>query len=148
MTKQIAATSRYFGLVLVAVAVATASACDLGELTGLYRGPRPSKVGLTNETAIVRSITPQSGGAARLILDRVRYLDGGDPHNIDRVIQAVLLQGGPANLQPDDTVSVSTTFLEIRDVGDLTEVPDWPGHKYHEYPLGFHQVTAIQRTTP
>lgn len=148
MTRRFAAAAHYFVLVLVAAAAATSAGCNLGDLTGLYRGPRPSTVGLTNEAVLVRSITAQSGGSARLILDRVRYIDAGDPHNIDRVIQAVLPQGGPANLQTNDRVLISTTFIEIRDVGDLEEVPDWPGHKYPEYPLGFHQVTAIQRTTP
>lgn len=135
-------------LALACVALAATGCGDiLGWLGGTYRGPLPRKEGLTGETVILRTVQPQPG--ERLILDRVRYLEGGDPHNVNRVIRVITAdvqaQVDALNLQTGDRLIVSTRFIQIDDAAELREVPDWPGHGYHEYPIGLHSLTAIAR---
>lgn len=142
-------TNRASFLAVLAACVFATAACDsiLGWASGAYRGPRPDEAPLSGEAVIVRSIHPQPTIDV-LILDRVRYLDG-DPHNVNRVVQAVTTdihaQVRGLNLRVGDRLVVSTRFEGIGEVGDLREVPDWPGHRYHEYPIGLHALTAVAR---
>lgn len=141
-------------LVLVAACCALlAAGCDalggliLGEA---YRGPRPAAEGITGEVAVVRLVEVVPSGQTVLLLDRVRYMQAGDPHNVNRVVRAV---SGEAMREPvaalhlgaGDQVVISTQFQGVvKVVGSMT-VPDWPGHSAYEYPIGFHSLTAIAR---
>lgn len=137
-------------LAALALCVLALSGCGdvLDRLTGAYRGPLPDREGLSGETVIVRSISAGTS-SHRLVLDRVRYLDSGDPHDVNRVILAFSMdlytQVQAMNLRPGDRLVVSTTFFQMGETGDLSEVPDWPGHDYVEFPIGAHQVTAVAR---
>lgn len=134
----------------LAVCALAASGCGdvIDGLTGGYRGPLPAREGLSGETVIVRSISA-GADSHRLVLDRVRYLDAGDPHDVNRVILAysmdLFAQVQALNPQPGDRLVVSTTFFQMGETGDLGEVPDWPGHDHVEFPIGAHHVTAIAR---
>lgn len=142
------------GILLAAVALVGLSVAGCGDilgwLSGAYDGPRPNQDPLSSETVIVRSRAPQS--ADRLLLDRVRYLEGGDPHNVNRVIYAVTSevqdQVDALGLQTGDRLVVSTRFQGIAETGDLKEVPNWPGHDYFEYPIAQHVLTSIARAAP
>jgi hypothetical protein len=119
----------------------------LGWLSGAYEGPRPNREPLNGETVILRS-TPAAADDW-LLLDRVRYLEGGDPHDVNRVIYAITAdvreQLSALNPRAGDRLVVSTRFVEIHNTGDLRQVPDWPGHDYAEYPVGLHALTAVAR---
>lgn len=139
--------------VLVIVAAATTSACDVADrLIGAYRGPMPKQEAITNEVAIIRSV--QSGpGAVRFLADRVRYLEAGKPHDVNRVVLVVTTaanweQVSAMALTAGERVTFSSEFLGNTDASDLREVPDWPGHDYLEYPIGQHVLTSIARTSP
>jgi hypothetical protein len=144
------------GLVLTAALLASVAtgACDsvFAVLTGVYRGPRPAHENIESEVVVVRSLNRQPSGVARLVLDRVRYVDGGDPHNVNRVVQGLTTHVQPAfdalNIQAGDRLVVSTTFVQVSEAGGLSEVPNWPGHDYAEYPIGLHYLTAVARATP
>lgn len=137
-------------LAALAVCALASAGCDalLGSLTGAYSGPLPEREGLSGETVIVRSISAGTD-SHRLVLDRVRYLDAGDTHDVNRVILAysmdLFAQVQALNPQPGDRLVVSTTFFQMGETGDLREVPDWPGHDHVEFPIGAHQVTAVAR---
>jgi hypothetical protein len=137
-----------------ALASITAGGCDsiISELSGAYRGPRPGSENITSEVVIVRSINRQPGGVARLVLDRVRYSENGDPHDVNRVVQALTNQVQPAfdalNVAIGDRLVVSTSFIQVGETGDLDEVPNWPGHNYPEYPIGLHRLTAVAKAAP
>lgn len=115
-----------------------------------YRGPRPAEEDISNEVAIVRSADVTESGQTVLLIDRVRYVEAGDPHNVNRVVQ---VRSGAAmrdtvaalNLGRGDRVLISTDYQGVTNViGDMS-VPDWPGHTAYEYPIGIHAVTAITR---
>jgi hypothetical protein len=136
---------------LTLTALAAAGCGDiLGWLSGAYDGPRPNREPLSSETVILRSAPVRADDW--LILDRVRYLEGGDPHDVNRVIYAITAdmreQLAALNPQTGDRLIVSTRFVEIHDTGDLRQVPDWPGHDYYEYPVGLHALTSIARAAP
>jgi hypothetical protein len=129
------------------------TACDaVGDLLfgPNYEGPPPAAEGISNEVAIVRNIHMVTGGAV-LLLDRVRYLDTGDPHNVNRVVRVSTGTAGPEavavlNLERGDRVVVSTQYRGTVNVAELASIPDWPGHRAHVYPIGFHFITVIART--
>ena len=136
---------------LVACAL-VAGGCDtFGNLLfgEAYRGPRPAAEGLNGELAIVRRIdvTPRS---IVLLLDRQRYVDASDPHNVNRVVNASTANAGPEavaalNLTRGDRIVVSTEYAgTVNTIGSMS-IPDWPGHNAYEYPIGFHYLTAITR---
>ncbi len=134
---------------LVACAVALAGCDVVGRISGAYRGPSPAQEGITSEVVIIRSV--QTGPQAiRFLADRVRYLEGGDPHDVNRVVRAGTSldnweQVRDLGLTVGDRVTISTRFAYIGDASELDEVPDWPGHDFREYPIGVHVLTAISR---
>lgn len=144
------------GFVLTAALLASVAtgACDsvFAVLTGVYRGPRPAHENIESEVVIVRSINRQPSGVALLILDRVRYSENGDPHDVNRVVEALTTQVQSAfdelNVRVGDRLVVSTSFIQVGETGDLREVPNWPGHNYAEYPIGLHYLTVVARATP
>jgi hypothetical protein len=135
---------------LIAVTLALCS-CDLvGRISGAYRGPVPKQEAITNEIVIIRSLEPGPQGAFGFVADRVRYLEAGRPHDVNRVVRVrtpldIAEQAAALNLSVGERVTISTRFAYIGDASDLTEVPDWPGHDYREYPIGVHLLTEISR---
>lgn len=132
---------------LLAIVVAAISGCDFLNVTGEYRGPSPERIGLLAEEVIVRRI--ESNGE-RLIVDRVRYTS--DPHNVNRVVSVnpvtLKSQTDALNLRAGDHLVISTEFVQIGEIVDLPEIPNWPGHSYVEFPIGLHKLTAVARTAP
>ena len=45
-----------------------------------------------------------------------------------------------------DRVVISTNYGYTGDAAEMTEVPDWPGHDFYEYPIAVHMLTSIRRT--
>lgn len=136
-------------LLLVACSVALAGCDFVGRISGAYRGPSPAQEGITNEVVIIRSI--QTGPQAiRFLADRVRYVEDGDPHDVNRVVRAGTSLDNweevrDMNVAVGERVTISTRFAYIGDASDLDEVPDWPGHDFREYPIGVHVLTGISR---
>ena len=116
-----------------------------------YSGPPPAAEGISGEVAVVRLIEMVPSGQSVLLVDRPRYVDAGDPHNVNRVVRVASGEAmrdpvAALNLQRGDRVVISTEYRgAVTVVGDLT-VPDWPGHSAYEYPIGYHALTAISRT--
>jgi F420-0:gamma-glutamyl ligase-like protein len=129
---------------MLAVAI---SGCDFASITGAYRGPMPAKVGLVAEEVIVRRIESEG---RHLIVDRVRF--AGDPHNVNRVVSvntsALKTQTDALNLKGGDHVVISTEFVQVGEIVDFPEVPNWPGHNAVEFPIGLHRLTAVARPAP
>ena len=145
---------RSLALTAALLASVATGACDsiVGVLTGAYRGPRPAGDNIASEVVIVRSINRQPSGVALLILDRVRYSENGDPHDVNRVAEALTTQVQPAfdalDVHVGDRLVVSTTFIQVGETGELRQVPNWPGHDYPEYPIGVHYLTAVAKAAP
>lgn len=138
-------------LILAAACATFTGGCDvLGIVSQAYRGPVPEREPIVEEVVIVRSITSWSQGV-QIVADRVRYLEGGKPHDVNRVVRVQTANQElvtPLNLEVGDRVVISTDFAGIGDAAEMTEVPDWPGHDFYEYPIGVHVLTAIRRTAP
>jgi hypothetical protein len=138
-------------LILVAACAMFAGGCDvLGIISQAYRGPVPDREPIVEEVVIIRKVG-SSGEVLLFVADRVRYLEGGKPHNVNRVVRVQTADQAmvtPLNLVVGDRVVISTSFASIGDAAEMTEVPDWPGHRYYEYPIGVHVLTAIRRTAP
>jgi len=116
----------------------------------VYRAPQPVAENLSSEVAIVRSIEFTPSGRSGLVLERVRFAEAGDPHNVNRVIQAVSGEAmrdavAALDLRRGDRVVVSTTFVSVTNTIGNNGVPDWPGHNAYEYPIGIHAITALTR---
>src|SRR5215213_8938859 len=103
-------------LALVAACAVTVAGCNaLSDFVSgeKYRGPRPAEEDIATEVAIVRSADVTESGQTVLLIDRVRYVDAGDPHNVNRVVQ---VRSGAAmrdtvaalNLGRGDRVLIST----------------------------------------
>jgi hypothetical protein len=139
------------GVLLLAVCAAALVGCDfVGRISGAYRGPIPKAEAIASEVVIIRSIQPGPEGAFGFIADRVRYLEGGAPHNVNRVVRVrtspeIKEQAAAMSLAVGERITISTQFAYIGDAIDLAEVPDWPGHEFLEYPIGVHLLTAISR---
>ena len=124
----------------------------LGRISGAYRGPVPEREPIVEEVVIIRKVTSWSQGV-ELVADRVRYLEAGKPHDVNRVVR---VQTSPANqeqvaamgLVVGERVTISTRFAGIGDAAEMTEVPNWPGHGFYEYPIAEHVLTSITRTGP
>lgn len=140
---------------LLCAAALPAAGCErvLNYVTNSYTGPAPQKVDLVAETVIIRRISSdESSRIQRMFVDRERYL-ASDPHSIDRVVQVlpyeVLGAVSALNLQVGDRVRISTRYQGYAEAGDLGRfVPDWPFDKYHEYPIGEHVLTAVEKIAP
>lgn len=115
-----------------------------------YDGPRPAKDDIRGETAIVRYADTASAGNLSFIVDRTRFVDSGDPHDVNRVVKvftddSTVAQVRELELRPGDRVRISTRYARETETADLTEVPNWPGHGHYEYPIGLHRFTAVER---
>jgi hypothetical protein len=146
-------TSRRAALIALSGYALIAGGCDVvGRISGAYRGPVPARDPIVEEVVIVRKVGA-SGEVVLFVADRVRYLEAGKPHDVNRVVR---VQPSPANqeevaalgLAVGDRVTISTSFAGIGDAAEMTEVPDWPGHGFYEYPIAVHVVTSIRRTSP
>ena len=140
-------------LAFVAACALPAAGCSgLGDaLFGeAYRGPAPAAEGIAGELAVVRLVEVVPSGQTVLLIDRVRYLEAGEPHDVNRVVRAVSGEAmrdavAALNLGRGDRVVISTQYQgTVTVVGSMT-VPDWPGHDAYPYPIGFHAITAIAR---
>lgn len=136
---------------LVAGVGLLAAGCSgiMDSVSGRYRGPQPLSEGLSGEVVVIRRATALPAGSA-FIVDRVRFVEAGDPHNINRVVEVVTTEAtrnqvGGLNLRAGDRVVLSTAFQAITtQVGSLG-IPDWPGPGRYEYPIGFHHITSVAR---
>jgi hypothetical protein len=142
---------RAWALILAAACVMFAGGCDvLGRISGAYRGPVPDREAIVDEVVIVRSIASWSQGV-QIVADRVRYLEAGKFHDVNRVVRVQTATHElvtPLNLVVGDRVAITTNFAGVGDAAEMTEVPDWPGHDFYEYPIGVHVLTSIRRTVP
>ena len=145
---------RGFGLLALAAACAlpAAGCIALSDFVSgeKYRGPRPAHEDITDEVAIVRKVEVVPPGDHVLLVDRVRYTDAGDPHNVNRVVRvgpgAELRDSVAAlNLIPGDRVLISTRYTGTTNVIGSMSVPDWPGHTAYEYPISLHAITSMAR---
>lgn len=140
-------------LALVATCALPAAGCDaFGDLVlgKNYSGPRPAAEGMTSEVAVVRLVEVVPSGQTVLLVDRERYVEAGDPHNVNRVVrvasgEAMRQAVAALNLAPGDRVVLSTQYQGAVNVIGSMNVPDWPGHSAYEYPIAFHAITAITR---
>lgn len=140
-------------LALVAACALPVAGCNaIGDLVlgERYRGPRPAAEGIVDEVAVVRLVEVLPSGQTVLLIDRVRYADAGDPHNVNRVVrvasgEAMREAVAALGLERGDRVVISTEYQGAVNVIGPMSVPDWPGHTAYEYPIGFHAITAIGR---
>lgn len=141
---------------LVALAMlATLAGCDdlINGASRGYTGPQPAQEALAGETALVAQVRTGAPGQVVLILDRLRFVEAGRPHDVNRVVKvwttaANQAEVGALGLGAGDRVTVSTAFVRIDEGGGAMGVDDWPGHDAMEYPIGAHQITAIARVSP
>ena len=140
---------------LAALALLSACAgCDLIDAaSGGYNGPLPARDGLAGETALVARVRPGPQGQVESVLDRVRFVEAGTPHDVNRVVKARTTPAnqaevGALDLREGERVTLSTTFVQIDEGGGSMGVADWPGHGAMEYPVGGHQIVAISRASP
>lgn len=136
---------RLIAVLMAAGLSMTAGGCN--SILDVYTGPQPEQVGISGEEVVVRRVTA-ADSVSVLIVDRVRYVEAGDPYNINRVLKVVTTAATQDDavalgLQPGDRVILSTAFGSIvRQAGSLS-TPDWPAPGWYEYPIGFHSATAI-----
>jgi hypothetical protein len=130
-----------------------AGGCDvLGRISGAYRGPVPERGPIVEEVVIVRGVSSSSQGV-EFVADRVRYLEGGKPHDVNRVVRVRTTAANrdevvALGLAPGERIVISTNYGYTGDAAEMTEVPDWPGHGFYEYPIAVHMLTSITRTGP
>lgn len=143
-------------LLLVGIA---ASGCHwYGELVGEYSGPMPAEGNLLQEVVIVRSFGrdpagPEVGRLRRMHLDRVRYIQGRDLDDVNRVVLGetgeLTAQVESLKLAIGDTVVISTEFAGLYRGGAASGVvPNWPGDGYVDYPVAVHRLLEIKRKSP
>ena len=138
-----------------ALVPAVLAGCLFGDLLVEYDGPMPEKVGLVDELVVLREVqvsTLRPGEPGGFYADRVRYVQSGQPHDINRIVNvtAASLQPQFAALNPQvgDTMRISTVYDQTYWAGVHGPVPDWPNGRLEEYPVGFHTLTAIRRAGP
>jgi hypothetical protein len=142
---------------IVGLAALTASAgvlaggCSgiMDSVSGRYRGPQPLAESLSGETVVIRRVTVLPAGSA-FIVDRARFVEAGDPHNINRVVEVVTTEAtrnqvSGLNLRAGDRVILSTQFQSITTQVGALGIPDWPGPGRYEYPIGFHSFSSVAR---
>lgn len=140
-------------LIIVAACALPVAGCNaMGDLVlgERYRGPQPATEDISAEVAIVRLVEVVPSGQTVLLIDRVRYTDAGDPHNVNRVVRVLsgsAMRDAVAALELDrgDRVVISTQYQGVTNVIGSMSVPVWPGHTAYEYPIGIHAITAIAR---
>lgn len=101
---------------------------------------------------MVRRVDGEAGSPQSLLLDRVRFVENGRPHHVDRVIQGYTRHVVPTfqdlAVRVGDTLVVSSRFFQFHEGGGDMGVPNWPGREAAgalEYPLGAHEITAAAR---
>jgi hypothetical protein len=105
-------------LALILACALPVAGCDaLGDLIlgENYDGPRPAAEGITSEVAVVRLVEVVPSGQTVLLIDRERYVEAGDPHNVNRVVrvasgEAMREAVAALNLARGDRVVVSTEY--------------------------------------
>jgi hypothetical protein len=130
-----------------ALFVLTACKADLIHRFEVYTGPTPDSVALVDERVIVRTVW--SGDSYLIFMvERVRFAEAGDWHNVDRVVKletpadtrAAIAQMG---LRKGDRLRISTTYLGTASAGQSLGVPNWPGHNAWHYPVGRHLLESV-----
>lgn len=146
-------TLRGGSAVLLAACLAGVGACGLEAALPHYTGEQPSTASLASERLVVRQTVESSvipGGIGAFYGDRLRYLEGGDPHDVNRVVRvetgSLTSRIAELGVQVGDTLIVTTkydtTYYEATAPG---AVPDWPGHRHHEYPVARHTLASVAR---
>lgn len=119
-----------------------------------YDGPLPEKQGLVDEPVIARIVVRgdvASPEVAVIYGDRVKYLQGNDRGNINRIVyletRTVQPRLDTTQIRPGDTLRVSTRYDQLIYLeGPRREFPDWPYPRGGErYPIGRHTVTQYRR---
>ncbi|HYW08038.1 MAG TPA: hypothetical protein VE913_13840 [Longimicrobium sp.] len=145
-------TKGMWPLALVLSALLGAACSGLGAILPHYTGPRPAQDPISAERVVVRRTIPRVGSpeVGGFYADRLRFVDAGQPHDVNRVVNVdagdLLPQLSALGIQVGDTLRISTRYF-----GTYTEglprgtVPGWPGHDSIEYPMGYHTLTAVAR---
>jgi hypothetical protein len=145
--------SAVIGVALVPTLVLALAGCGASDLLPHYTGPQPSREPIASERVVVREIVLSAihtDAAGAVYGERTRYLEAGDPHNVNRVIRAA---GGELhtelaalNVKVGDTLLISTRYdTTYYDAVAPGAVPDWPGHTHLEYPIARHTLTSVER---
>jgi hypothetical protein len=144
--------------VLLLTGVAAGGCGWFGELVGEYSGPMPAKGNLAQEVVIVRSFQrdpagPEEGRLRRMHLDRVRYIDARDFDDVNRVVLGetgeLTARVESLNLAIGDTVVISGEYAGLYRGGAASGVvPNWPGDRYVDYPVGVQRLLEIKRKSP
>ncbi|HYW13077.1 MAG TPA: hypothetical protein VE871_14050 [Longimicrobium sp.] len=147
--------SRALRLPLLAAALLCASAaCDaIVELSGGYTGPPPATDPLAAEAVRIAEISQSSGGPVVLLLDRTRFVEARDPHNVNRVVKArptpeTQAMVAALELREGERVVITTEYSHMDETGGEMDVPNWPGHSAMEYPVSAHRIVSITRAAP
>lgn len=140
--------------------VLTGSGC--AALLGVDKIERPNQEDIVHERGVVRAPDPNAPRATGPIgpyfyMDRIRYLEVGDPYNVNRI---VLVSSGELRplvesfkLQVGDTVVVSTKYQGLEEAyqysssgfSDQPLAPQWPGHNRHIYSISSHVLQKIEK---
>ncbi len=138
-------------LLLMTLVVAGCGDILAGTAWGWYRGERPTTQNIAGEVVIVRILSRGLSGneITHFYVDRIRYLTGNDPHNVNRIVQATAREIQPRvhslNVQEGDTLRISSRFEAVANGNAHAKIPNWPGHRYVEFPIGFHVLEAIEK---
>ena len=144
----------------LSAAVLVLAGCDLiDQLAGEYGGKLPMKDDVVSEAVIIRSFqrdpagTAEAGRLRRIYLVRVRYLNAGAFHDVNRVVLGetadLTAQIESMNFVVGDTVLVSTDYQGVFHGGAARGVvPNWPGDRYIDYPVAVHRLLEITRKAP
>ena len=141
-------------LVAGAALLAVTAACDsIAGMFGAYTGPPPARDALSSEVVKVAGTYTSPNGAITFHLDRTRFVEAGDPHNVNRVIVAHTTAENQESvtflhLRAGDHARISTEFSHVAEAGGDMHVQNWPGHDALEYPVGAHRITSIERVVP
>jgi hypothetical protein len=138
-------TGRRILWIFAALALSTACADLLG-----IDNEMPSTEGLKQERVVVRGIQKLEGVPVReYVLDRVRYVEAGKPHSVDRVIRA------QATLPSDEldalAVMVGDTLLATTRYVDINRVYSAPApipngrEDSGSYLIGLHAVITLKK---
>ena len=131
--------------VLVAVALC---ACD--SLLGIDNR-EPAAIGLADERVVVRGMEDLRGILVReYVLDRVRYVETGNPRSVNRVIraQATLPWSKLDSLAitVGDTLIVTTRYRDINRVYSApAPIPNWRSDS-KSYLIGQHELLEVEES--
>jgi hypothetical protein len=152
MIKMRTAQIWYSMLLLGLITLPLAGCGDIleGSFWGTYKGELPVEQRIEDERVIVRIISTSPGfNIQNFYVDRVQYLEANDPHNVNRIVEVTAREVQPLvdqlKLQVGDTIRISTRYEGIATGSKRQAIPDWPGHRYREFPIGFHALTAVEK---